>query len=124
MKLAIILLLIVAEMNFLADPMAMSYANPVAAAKAWEYIFQSFGSTCLFLLVGLFARNRLVWVVCWAGMVEEGERGVCRLAKPIGGSPPQVDMFVGLCGKGWYELGLIVLGAIAILFLEKTRNKP
>lgn len=123
MRLAILLLLTVAGVHYLADPLATAYANQVAAAKAWEYILTNAGDCVLLLGIGLLARKPMVWLVVGWGIFESSQRVVCRLDKPIGGEPPVADLFQGLCGNGWYTLGLMAAAGLAVHILDKgTKN--
>jgi hypothetical protein len=121
MRLPVLLLLLVIGMHYLPDHIAAGYANKLAAAKAWEYILGGAGGAALFLLVGLLARHPLAWPPVLWGAVEEGERAMCRLAKPIGGDVPVAELFSGLCGVEAYWLGVIAGGIIAVTMLDKLR---
>ena len=107
--------------HYLNDTIASHYApdERIAAAKAWEYILTNAGFCVSMPLFGLLARKPLAWPVISWGTVEFGERAMCRLAKPIGGDPPVVDLFSGLCGVEFYWLGIIAAAVIAIAMLDK-----
>jgi hypothetical protein len=125
MKLAALLLLTLFGIHYLNDTVASTYATPQQpyAAKAWEYIFTAVGGCIVLALLGLCARSWHVWPVILFGMVEGGERAVCRLARPIGDGAPLVKIFSGLCGVQFYWLGLIAGGILAVSMLDKLRKK-
>jgi len=128
-RLAAILLLTVFGIHYLNDNVASFYAymQQVAAAKAWEYVFTNAGLCVVLACVGLLARKPLVTAICVWGIVESAERVVCRLDRPIGGQPPVVELYSGLCGVKFYWIGLIVAVCLAIEWLDKfreTRNGP
>jgi len=120
-RLAVVLLLMVYGVHYLNDPIASHYApdERIAAAKAWEYILTNAGYCAVLAVCGLLARKPLAWPVIGWGMVEFGERSMCRLARPIGGDPPEVPLFSGLCGVELYWLGIIAAAVIAIAMLDK-----
>lgn len=114
MRLIAIMLVVSFGMHGLPDLIALAYDldQQIRAVKAWEYIFRGFGGFALCLLVGILSRSHVAFPVSlWAG-IEQAQTAVCRLAHPIGGEPPVVGLFSGLCGKNWYQFGL----AAALLF--------
>jgi len=114
LRLASILLVLIAGMFYLDNPIATFYANKIAAAKAWEYILKGVGLSVLFSILGILARNPVVWMACLWGFVESLETSICRLSYPIGGDPPVVPLFHGLCGPNFYFLGLCTAAFIAV----------
>lgn len=123
MRLAITLLVTLFVTHYAGDLIAGLYANPGAAAKAWDYILVGAGFAVVLFVLGVLARNALAWPVVVWGMAEAGQRSVCRLARPIGGDPPEVAMFSGLCGVELYWLGLFAAAAIAFKMLDKLGDK-
>lgn len=114
-----------AGIHYLNDGIASHYApdQRVAAAKAWEYILTNAGGCLLLACIGLLARKPVAWPVIGWGMLEFGERSMCRLARPIGGEVPEVPLFSGLCGVEFYWLGIGIAAVIAVMFLDKIRGK-
>jgi len=125
-RLAALLLAIVYGVHYLNDPIASQYApdQRIAAAKAWEYILTNAGFCAVLAACGVLARKPLAWPVIGWGMLEFGERSMCRLAKPIGNEPPEVQIFSGLCGVEFFWLGVFIASVIAIILLDKIRDKP
>lgn len=124
MRLAALLLAVVFGMNYTADNIAAMYGtDQIAAAKAWDYIAQGLGSVAVFLCLGLLARKPMAWLVCLWGALESGQRSVCRLARPIGGEPPEVPLFSGLCGVDFYWLGILAALLLAVVMADKLRRR-
>jgi hypothetical protein len=119
-----LLLLILTMVHYLNDNVASFYApaEQVAAAKAWEYILTNAGFCLVLGVCGLLARKPLAWPAIAWGMVELGERSACRLARPIGGEPPEVPLFSGLCGVETYWLGVFAACCLAVAMLDKWRK--
>lgn len=126
MRFAALLLALLFGVHYLNDTIASSYApdQRVAAAKAWEYIITNAGGCVLLVVCGMLARKPIAWPVIGWGILEFGERSMCRLAKPIGGEPPEVQIFSGLCGVEFFWLGVFIASVIAIILLDKIRDKP
>jgi len=120
-RLAIVLLLTVAVVHYLPDPLSTAYANQVAAGKAWEYILTNAGDCVLLLVCGLLARKPVVWAVVGWGIFESSQRVGCRLARPIADGAPVVDLFSGLCGQPMYTIGLWALICLA-LYVRGQKN--
>lgn len=123
MRLAAILLLTIFCMHYLPDILALNYADQTAAGKAWQYVMRGFGGAVLMCLLGVLARNPVVWACAFWGMVESSEEAICRLAHPIGGEPPVAHQFSGLCGPDFYWLGIIAALILAVAILEKIRGR-
>jgi hypothetical protein len=121
MRLNIIVLLLAAFVLVAPDVIAMVFYAPaeqLRAVKAWEYITHGLGAGALAGLVGVLAWGRTgllsaLPVPMWLAF-EETQRGVCRLAYPIGSAPPPaVELFNGLCGQFWYSACLLALAVFA-----------
>lgn len=125
MRLAALLLALMYGVHYLNDPIASLYApdQRIAAAKAWEYILTNAGFCAVLAACGMLARKPLAWPVIGWGMLELGERSMCRLARSIGSDPPEVPLFSGLCGVEFYWLGIGIAAVIAVMFLDKIRDK-
>lgn len=124
MKLAFILLLTLGTIHYVDNPIATMYAQAEQpyAAKAWEYILTNAGLCVVLALLGLLARKPVVWFPIGWGIIESGERSVCRLARPIGGEPPVVDLFTGLCGRPYYLVGLWAMVCLALYLRGKNER--
>lgn len=121
MRLAAVLLLLVAMTHYLYAPLATLYPDADRAARALFYVARGIEGLALFGLVGVLARQPLVWAVCLWGAVEEGQTAVCRLAAGVGGRAG-AELFSGLCGPVWYGLGLVAGLALA-LWLHRENKK-
>jgi hypothetical protein len=119
------LLLVIAGMHYLDNPVASFYAKDqqIAAAKAWEYILTNAFVCVVLALLGSVARKPFVWPVVLWGVAENAQRSVCRLARPIGGDPPEVPLFSGLCGVDFYWLGIVAALILAVSMADKLRCK-
>lgn len=123
MRLAAVLLCMIAFTHYGYDPVAgaLYAADQQRAARALFYVFRGAEGLALFALVGLLARRRAVWFACVWGMVEEGETAACRLAVGIENAPGY-EMFSGLCGTGWYWVGLFWGLMLAAMLLDWRRE--
>lgn len=122
MRLAALLLAIVAACHYGYDILAQAYADPGRAARAWFYILRGMEGAVLYVLVGLLAGHRLVWLVCLWGAFEEGESAVCRLAAGVV-NRPAYEPFEGICGNGWYMAGVVMAAWLAVLIHENKGKK-
>lgn len=122
MRLAAFLLLLVAMTHFSYPYLAAGYAHPGEAERVWFYILRGIEGTALFVLVGLLAGRRMVWAVCAAGAIEESQTSICQLAIGIETAPAH-SAFEGICGKGYYMMGLIVALVLAVSLADKLRGK-
>ena len=125
MKLAVFLLLLVAATHYGYDVLAMSYADPVQAGKAWFYILRGVEGAALFGIVAAMAKRPAVFIVCLFGMVEESQTAICRASLPIA-EQPAVAAFSGLCGSSWAMAWLfaLALAGLGILYeLGRLRGK-
>lgn len=123
MRLAAILMLLVAGTHYGYDPIAAAfYKDQTAAARALFYAFRGIEGAALFLVVGLLARRPLVLAVCLWGVLEEGQTAVCRLARGIENVPVH-EAFQGLCGSPMYGLGLMIAACLAIYWLDRGTKK-
>lgn len=111
--LAVALLLLVAVTHFGHELIAGHYQDHEAAAKAWFYTLRGVEGAALFLAVAALSRSAAVIAVCSLGAFEESMTAACRASKPIAGLPGYLP-FQGLCGPGWYYVGLIALGLVAL----------
>lgn len=121
MRLAAFLLALIAAVHFGYPLLAASYADPEEAGRVIFYAARGVEGTALFLLVGLFARRRVVWAVCLWGAVEESQSAICQLAIGIEKAPAH-EMFEGICGKGYYMMGLIAVAALATRILDREKK--
>lgn len=113
MRLAAVLLMLIAFTHYGYEPLASLYADRGQAARAIFYALRGFEGAALFCIVGLLARRNVVLVVCLWGAFEESQTTVCRLARGIDNSPGY-EAFVGLCGQPMYTLGLWALVCLAL----------
>lgn len=111
--LAVALLLLVAVTHFGYELIADHYHDHEVAAKAWFYLFRGIEGAALFLAVAALSKSAAVIAVCAFGAFEESMTAACRASKPIAGLPGYTP-FEGLCGAGWYYVGLIALGIVAL----------
>lgn len=88
-----------------------------AFPKAVFYILRGYEGFFLFLVIGVLARSREVWIACAYGMLEEGETAACRLALPLD-KTPVVEALQGLCGQGWYQWGPAVVALICVVLIS------
>src|SRR5574341_1141423 len=95
MRLAAILLLLVAMTHYAYPVVATLYPDADRAARALFYVARGFEGVALFGLIGILVRQPLVWAMCLWGAVEEGQTAVCRLAAGIG-QPVKTEPFEGL----------------------------
>lgn len=113
MRLAVMLLLLVAITHFGYELIALGYEQRDAAARAWFYILRGVEGAALFGVIASLVRSRAVLAVCILGLSEESMTAACRASKPIGESLGY-EPFAGLCGLEWYFAGLIALGLLAL----------
>jgi hypothetical protein len=113
-RLAALLLILIAATHDGYEPLAQFYEDPDRAARALFYIFRGMEGAILFMLVGLLARQRLVWLVCAWGFYEEGSTAVCRLSAGVV-KPVEHHQFEGICGNGWYMAGVLVAAGLALM---------
>lgn len=118
MRLAALLLLLVAIVHYSYDILAMGYADQAQAARNIFYVLRGVGGAVLFCIVGLLSRRVLVWMACALGAFEETQTAACGLAVGIDGSPGY-EAFQGLCGSPWYTLGLMAIAGLAVHILDK-----
>lgn len=111
--LAVALLAAVAATHYGYELIALAYAQPGPAAKAWFYMLRGLEGFALFAVVASLVRSRAVLAVCILGMSEESLTVACRASKPIGETLGYAP-FAGLCGREWYFAGLIALGLVAL----------
>jgi len=120
-RLAAILLALIALVHYSYDLWAMGYANQAQAARNIFYILRGVGGAVLFCIVGLLSRRTVVLAVCLFGAFEESQTAVCGLARGID-SLPGYEAFVGLCGQPMYTIGLWALVCLA-LYLRGQKNE-
>jgi hypothetical protein len=131
-RLAILVLCLWFFTHYGYDPLASLYSDPsltiaederrvAQAARDWFYVLRGFEGTFLFALVGLLAGRPLVWAVCLWGAIEELQTAVCGMAYPL--RMPPYESFRGLCGNGWYSIGLFVSALIAVKILDRGNKK-
>lgn len=122
MRLAAILLLLVAMTHYAYPVVATLYPDADRAARALFYVARGFEGVALFGLIGILVRQPLVWAMCLWGAVEEGQTAVCRLAAGIG-QPVKTEPFEGLCGNGLYQIGLVALLWLGVSILDRDEKK-
>lgn len=122
MRLAAIILCMVAFTHYGVDHVAAAYPEPTRVTGAIFYVFRGLEGVALFSLVGLLSRSWWVVAACLWGALEEGQTAVCRLAAGIN-VKPAVPLFSGLCGTDAYWLGIIVAAVIAIAMLDKFAGR-
>lgn len=121
-RLAAILLLIVAMTNYLYAPLSTGYADPEQAGRNLYYVIRGMGGVALFMLICLRDKRPLVWAVGVWGATEEAQVAVCGMAVGIDNTPA-VPLFEGLCGKGYYTLGLVAVAILAAKILDKGTKR-
>ena len=112
MRLAALLLFIVAATHYGYEPLALLYEDREFAARAIFYAARGLEGVALFGLVWILARGYLVGIVCAWGAIEEGQTAECRVASGIG-KPVEAAPFSGLCGSGMYWLGILAAALLA-----------
>lgn len=130
MRLTWVLVLLVLLTHYGHDPLAeVFYAGSGQASRALFYVGRGCAGVVLFGLVWA-----LGWVLvhplyrecfaaaCLWGVVEEGETAVCRLARPIA-EHQAVEIFSGLCGPLWYQLGLAAACGLALSIVLKQQPR-
>lgn len=122
MRLAALLLAVIALCHYAYEPLAQQYDNPARAAAAIFYILRGMEGAILYLLVGLLAGHRLVWLLCIWGSFEEGESAVCQLAIGVVNRRPY-EPFQGICGNGYYMFGIVIAGWLALLIHDYNKGK-
>ena len=122
MRLAAIILCMVAFTHYGVDHVAALYPEPTRVTGAIFYCLRGIEGVALFLFVGLLSRSWWVVAACLWGALEEGQTAVCRLAVGID-VKPAVPLFSGLCGTDAYWLGIFVAAVIAIAILDKFRGQ-
>lgn len=86
------------------DLLASMYADPLAVRRALFYVMGSVVATALYATVWLLtpwrpAETRIaVALVCWWGILEEGQCVVCRIAAGID-QPVRPEMWRGICDQ-------------------------
>lgn len=122
------LLVVVAGVHFGYDWIAQAYPDPAAAARAIYYIARGMEGAILYAVIWRFApRSLCLGVACLWGCAENAQTAICRAAIGIGGLPPSVDAFRGLCDlaaglNGYVVTSIGVLVALAI-WQEAQRGK-
>lgn len=122
MRLAALLLMIVAATHYGYEPLALLYEDREFAARSIFYAARGIEGVALFGLVWVLARGYLVGLVCAWGAIEEGQTAACRVASGLD-HHVTVNAWAGLCGADFYWFGLIVAGCLAVAMLEKWRQK-
>lgn len=122
MRLAALLLAVVAAVHYGYEPLAQYYADPARAAKGLFYILRGVEGFVLFLLIGLLAGSRMVWLVALWGAAEEGQSAVCQLAIGVVNRRPY-EPFQGICGNGWYMAGIVIAAWLALMIHENRNNR-
>ncbi len=113
MRLAALLLLIVAGTHYLYPVLALNYEHPEVAARGIFYAARGIEGAALFSLLGIFSRRPEVWAVCGLGAIEESETALCRLSYPID-QVKGFPIFEGACGQPYYAIGLWLLVCLAL----------
>jgi hypothetical protein len=122
MRLAMLLLALVAGCHYLYDPLSLLYEKQAAAAPAIFYILRGIEGAALFAIIATLRKSPMVLAVCAWGMYEESQTAICRLSRGIA-NQPAYGIFEGICGRGWYSIGLIVALALATLCLDRENKK-
>jgi len=123
MRLAAILLALIALVHYSYDILASGYADQAQAARNIFYILRGVGGAVLFGIVGILSRRTLVLAVCLFGVFEESQTAVCGLARGVD-DVPGYSAFVGLCGEPMYAVGLVIAIGLAAHLLDKIRKTP
>jgi hypothetical protein len=121
MRLAAILLALIAGTHYTSDLLSMGYENQAQASRIIFYVLRGLEGAALFLVCGILARNAAVSAVCMWGFIEEAQTAGCQMARGIMTTPYKA--FSGLCGAEFYWLGIGIAAVIAVMFLDKIRGK-
>lgn len=122
MRLAALLLFIVAATHYACEPLAFAFEDRAFAARSLFYAARGLEGVALFGLIWILARGYLVGLVCAWGAIEEGQTAVCRMVAGIG-RPVEAPAFSGLCGVDMYWLGVIAAAVLAVVMLDKWRQQ-
>jgi len=117
MRLAAILLALIAGTHYTSDLLSMGYENQAQASRIIFYVLRGLEGAALFCVCGILARHSAVSAVCMWGFIEEAQTAGCQLAHGIMTTPYKA--FSGLCGVDAYWLGIVVAAVIAIAMLDK-----
>lgn len=120
MKLAALLLLMIAGTHYFYDIAAASHANPAQAARIIFYIARGCEGALLFALVWLLARGALVGLLCLWGFLEEAQTSICQMAHGI--VTIAYTPFTGLCGLQLYWLGIVAASLLAVQLAKGTKK--
>lgn len=121
MKLAALLLLVIAATHYGYAPLAEQFSDPDGAARAIFYVVRGIEGVALFAAIAWLSPQPAVLLACLWGVLEEGETAVCRMSMGIGNTV-QAGLFDGLCGPGWYVLGVCIAAGLAVFVTQGARR--
>lgn len=121
MRLAALLLVLVAATHYGYAPIAALFEDQDQAARALFYVFRGLEGAALYAVIAFLVRHPAVWAVCLWGAIEESQTAVCRLSSGIA-NEVRVDLFDGLCGPGWYGLGVCIAAGLAASVVQGARQ--
>lgn len=110
MKTGAAIILLVALTHYGYPFLAMMYAKPDAAARAWFYALRGMEGAVLFSFVALMFRHvYAIAAASWWGFAEEAQTSLCRLAHPMD-QPVQAPLVGGLCATLGFPTWEVALG--------------
>lgn len=112
LRLGVLLVVMIAACNYMYDPISLLYVDSARAAKNLFYAFRGIEGAILFALVAALSNNRLIWAVCTWGFYEESQTTICSATNGFG-NKWTYQPFEGLCGSGWYAIGIFIAFALA-----------
>lgn len=118
MRLATLLLLIVALTHYGADPLAEMLGW---RSTALFYALRGIEGAALFAVIALQRFSIVLLLVAGWGFVEEAQTAICRLSQDMT-TAPSAAPYAGLCGSWAYYIGVVVLAALAA-FVAREKTK-
>ncbi len=120
MRLAALLLLLVAATHYAYDPIALALGDVRPAAMF--YVLRGVEGFVLFVLLALRVRLDLpALLACAWGAAEELQTSSCRVSMGLA-SAPRVLPFEGLCGWPAYSIGVAAMACIAVYVAKGGRH--
>ena len=108
---ALALFVLVLLTHYGYDPLAKLFDEPKAARRLF-YTLRGAEGAVLFVVVGILSQGILMRLASLWGLYEESQTTVCQLAEGIDHRSAYVP-FQGLCGSGWYAVGLVIAFCLA-----------
>jgi hypothetical protein len=125
----LLVVVVVSHMGYM--PIGELYANPLAAAKAWQYVLRGIEGVVLYLVVWSLTpwtpvvMRYAVSLVCAWGALESFQIAACRLALPMDRPPPKTPLYTGLCDlvTGWPIYLLTTLAVLAVALIPRRSKR-